>query len=269
MITPATPFSETRTFLEALELSREPKWKNISNAIRPGDHSCDNSLLFWSTALVHIHRLMTTDPLTGARIKFPVASNDQERDLMGLIGKEIGLFSEFVRACSVEPGLYKRYPGVPEGPASHDCHTGVAVAAKIWGLPFAKDILRYAETHGWCFEPPRWNGRGWLARIPDFAGTVRICAEDRIFLGERLLWIAGVWNNSLEEPQHTSGKCLVYLKQYVVAGKYRETDLAVKRWQKAITRLYPGGMKGVYSIYFSPAHAFTLFAPTRLSIERP
>ncbi len=236
-------------FLDALDEYREPKWGCISNMKNPHDHSCDNALLFWATALVHLKRLSCEET--------------QGVENYQRIADEVVNFILFVRACEIEPGLYKRYPGVPEGPTTHDCLTGVAVASLEWGLPFAKDILKYADAHSWNFEPPTFSSRGYVARIPDFPATLRMAAERRAFLMERLLFSVGLIANSGEAREHTSGKCLIYLKQIALFGYYRETDWVIYRWRSAMQRMYPTGLRGIYAIYFGPEHALTRFAPDK------
>jgi hypothetical protein len=252
--------SQAIDFLSALGDWTEPTWGCTSNRRLPQDHSSDNALLFTATSVVHLRRLLKADAQAqGQNLLEYRRANSVTMDA---VDHYVQTFSRLVRACEIQPGLYKRYPGVPEGPTTHDDLTGIAVASYLWGLPFGEEILDYARKNKWCwYQPFRWKEYLYLPRIPDFAATIKRCGNEQPNLVEQWAFKQALHWNVFEDRKETSGKCLVYLKAKACWGVSIPMDDTISRWRDQMQLKYRYGMKDVYSIYFGADHPISVFAP--------
>jgi hypothetical protein len=222
-------------FQDAIFPFLEPTWGCVGLKPNPPDHSTDNALLYSATYLV--------------------LSGDLQYE---------NAFIDFVRACEVQPGIYHRYPGDP-GDNAHDDLTGIAVAAKLFGLPFARDIHSYGARHGWCWNvqsPGQFDRRYFWPRIFDFEPTIKAAAGAKITFFDQVLYALALTWNTREAKEETSGKCLIYLKNKVMDGQGWLSNWAIRYWRRKMLELYPGGIRDVYAIYFGPDHPFAKFAPS-------
>lgn len=226
---------------QAIQEYLEPTYKCVGLKPHPPDHSTDNALLFTSTYIVLYSDQEKWDQFEESiPPEARVAWND---------------WSWLVTHCEINPGLLSRYPG-DLNLTSHDDYTGVVVASAYVGHGFmAQRICQYGLEHDW------WFGDNFLGRIIDFVPLVKVAAGAPISRLERLMAAAGFLGNLWEPTEETSGRCLLYLKQKVLRGRYWEVDLGIWVWKLMMRYRYPTGMAGVYAIYFGPLHPFSLYGP--------
>lgn len=222
-----------QTLRELIEPYREPTTRMVGLVPNPTDHSCDNGLLFSATYMV----------LEGRNYS-----------------DERGWFIDLLDTCQPsERGWFVRYPGA--GVVAHDDLTGIA-AASMYG---AYCVGTYGKRHWWSWglKPGKGTIRTWWGRIVDFPPTVMAAYGSRVGLLSQILWSIDTMASCLTAKGNTSGKCLSYLKIKVMD---RRKDvwlchLASKFWRSRMRKMYPGGMRDVYAIYFKPAHPFAVLGP--------
>jgi hypothetical protein len=225
------------TFREAILDWCEKGTLAVSNQKNPGPRSCDNLLLFTGT---YIQLLDTITP------------NDAY------------LFSKFVRSCEVVPGLFNRYPGF-HGQESWDDLIGVVAGSHRLGLQYGSEVLYYGEDHDWNWnnvQPGVINTESMLGRFPQFVAMLRVAGRETPSYAEQILFAACCIRAAFDPPGDTSGRCLQFLMNRVVFGKCMLMDLSIFFWRWKMKRVYPGGMRDVYKIYFGPEHPFAVYGPT-------
>lgn len=214
------------TFKEACQPYREEATGMVVLVPQPRDHSCDNGLLFSSTYMMLLGEEATTS--------------------------DVIWFTHLVETCSLEPGLLARYP-TETWPSSWDDHVGVAVAAAHYNKTIAKDLWAYGKSHHFMY------GSNFLARIVDFMPTLKCAAGEPLTWLEQALVATAFLANFWEDREQVSGRCLLYLKQRLFWGKYWLIDLAISLWRARMGKLYPQGMRQVYTMYFKDHHPFAQY----------
>lgn len=216
-------------------LWREPTWAVISNQKYPTDHSSDNALLFTATYI-----LLCDEPET-----------------------EKEMFSKFVDACQVQPGLYNRFPGCKDTEGWDDL-IGVAAASVRLGLNYHHEILAWGEKHNWTWDnvnPDSPSLSSFLGRYPTFLPFLQMACGQTPTPADELLYIGGNEASALTPVGNESGKCLQYLMNRSVFGKRPEIDLSIWLWRELMKAKYPAGLSDLYSHYFGASHPFALFSP--------
>lgn len=218
---------------------REKATGMVSPYKNPNDHSVDNALLFTSTYMV----LLTKE----------------ERDT------ERTWFSNLLFTCLREPGLMVRYPG-DTGLESQDDYTGVMSVLVLngGGYSFAEQIRSYGLQHfGFWNSANPGSYKNWdafLARFVHFFPLLKQAAYGYVGIFGQLCFAAAFLLDN-GPPESTSNRCQMFLMQRALYGKYKIVDVAINWWRRKMTRLYPGGLKDVYAIYFGVSHPFYKYAP--------
>lgn len=228
------------TLAEAIKEYREPTYGLVSNVKNPGDRSCDNGLLFSATYIVLLDR-----------------APEQYAELVWFI--------DIIRKCSIENGVYARYPG-EKTPTTHDDLTGIVSIGR--GTLASLGLYFYLNMHDWFYpaegsqvsDASRYGNL--LARIVDFPATVRAAATVKLTTLSKVGFCLGLLWNCFEKKSETSGKCLIYLKARTVEKSgSRICNLTVWIWRRVQAVRYTGGMRDVYAIYFGPEHPFAVYGP--------
>lgn len=199
----------------------------VSNVRNPGKFSAENLILFSITAY-----------------------------FMG--GIPAGDVHSFIAACRLKPGLFVRYPGMPDKYCSHDDLTAMAV----FDQRLAREIYDYGEANGWT-----WPGVGYLPRIQDFKATIKAGAEvpptttELIQATIAVLWDA-FWRttNKYDGKPDVGGSLLIYLKQKKLDGIVWYLDWAFAIWRWRMKRIF-GELWQMYAIYFGADSPFCTFSP--------
>lgn len=212
---------------------REPITRMVGLTKFPGNHSCDNGLLFSATYMV----------LEG-----------------NSYADEVAWFHELVGHCQPEAvGWIVRYPGTMEVVA-HDDLTGIVAVSEL----LSELVLLYGSYYWWSWglKPKTKSLRTWWGRIADFPPTVMAGAGARVGILHQILWSIDTMASCLTEKGNTSGKCLSYLKIKTMEKRsYWLPSLAIRFWRRRMGKVYPGGMRDVYRIYFGESHPFTIAGP--------
>lgn len=230
------------TLRQDIEAYREPKTGLIAIHPKPKDRSEDNLLLFSATYLALL-KILGGGPTECEAYR---------------------LFHENVPACEIEPGLLARYPGERVA-SSWDDHVAVAsVAAYLGASGVADRIFLYAVRNDYTFQ-----GR-FLGRIGDFAPTLKASARVPLNIVSQIQFAGALLFNCFQSREETSGRCLFYLKQLMIHGRYPLIDAAFSVWRYRMMRLFPGGVRELYGVYFKPKkgngpHPFAVYAPTDFS----
>lgn len=220
---------------EAIHKYREPYTGLVGLTPYPTDHSTDNGLLFSSLYCI----------LTGVDY--------------------LWLLDQYLR-CEKLPGLPRRYPDDP-GDGDHDDITGMATASwKFSGGIVADRLYQYGKANWWCWNverPGKWEVKYCWGRFPGFIAFLKAAAGHKLNFFDQVSFFIGTVASTLlsKDPGDTNGKCLQYLKNLSVSGKYWLTDIAIRYWKREMAKQYPTGMKGCYAIYFGPTHPFALYGP--------
>lgn len=219
-------------------LYREPITRMVVGVKNPGDHSCDNGLLFSAEYLMLL----------------------PHEDL----GSEREWFQTLVTTCEVMPGLIRRYPGDP-GYEAHDDYIGTL--AGLWllqsSLRFA--FLDYGKTNWWLFnnvDPGKPRAEQWLGRFPIFPVFVKAACDQPLGWLDQWIWLLTlIYGVFADVTGDTSSKILQWLMNQTVTGKgYKLIDFGLWFWKKRMLANVPGGMQQVFAIYFNPEHPFAKYA---------
>jgi len=207
---------------------REPKTGAVSLYKNPPDKSTDNGILFSAVA----------------------ASINGITDLQ---------FVAILGWYEVQPGVLLRYPGTTDY-CSHDDLTG---AASYW-FPFALRTFVWGATSDWT-----WPVNNWLYRIIDFPPAIKGGANYDLNVYDQFKCaLAWTWNAFMSPYGDTSGKQLIWLKQRVCQNKGWLVKQAARFWRWKMMRLYPGGLKELFAVYYQPdaktgdPHPFTVYGPS-------
>ena len=227
--------TKDEAFRLAVKRFTEKKYPMVGLEPEPTDHSTDNGLLFTATFISILEQTTYKDI----------------QDIYFLVG-----------ACTLEPGLYARYPG-DKGFNSHDDLTGVAYMGYRLGLGFPKDIVAYGRKHFWAWNtetPGKWTTRAFLGRIAGLIAFFKCCAGEPLGVWDQISFAAGCIWGTREPRSESSGKRLQVLKNEVVQGRYFLCDLAIAYWSLRMRRQYPCGMRELNRVYFQhEEHPFHLF----------
>jgi hypothetical protein len=226
----------------------EPTYKMVGLNANPPDHSTDNGLLFTATMLV----------------------------LLGQGGRDTlaEQFMDLTIRCEVRPGLPARYPA-DTGLNRQDDLYGICAASALFSGAhrgaLAQRVLAWGEQHNYCWNvpnPTEWTLDGWVGRFPGAIAFMRACAGRALTLTEQLSICVALLGVFKEKREETSGKCLMYLWSRALWGKHLLVDAVIILWRWRMKRLFPGGLRELYSIYFQdPNHPFRLHAPTEFSLK--
>jgi hypothetical protein len=166
----------------------------------------------------------------------------------------------FADHCSVEgkPGLYLRYPG-QEGSISWDEMYGIASV----GTYHAIQIEKYGEKSDWSYNPrapEKWSWDTWAARHVGFSAYLRSRCGLTVGEANQFLWAGKAIVTSLSGHGSTSGKQLVWLQgREMRRHPICRDGIAISN--RRMARLYPGGPRELFGIYYGPSHPIASFAP--------
>jgi hypothetical protein len=221
---------------------REPKTQGISNGKNPGDHSCDNSLLFSSEYIVLMKR-------TGEPAFLP----------------ELAWFDAFIEKFQTPEGMLNRYPDSKDYEAQDD-YIGVVTACYSICNEYPKKLYAYAKKNWYMLnnvEPGRFRIDNLFFRFPDFRPFLKAAA------GEKLNWFdafcamtAYLYSIAKAKPDDWDDKILLWLKSQVFRYKNPLLDKVLNYWAAHWLTQLPGGMEQVFSGYFGPTHPFVKYART-------
>lgn len=164
----------------------------------------------------------------------------------------------FFKACEVEPGLIKRYPGRMGGGISQDEMIGAATLDVL----AADRLYQYGEAHHWYFNPDAtaFTLSNWYGRFLDFKPYIKMRAGYRLNIIDKIGWSIMTVLSPLSAESNTSGKLLKWSQLSSMQGNNWLCDMAIKFWKWKMTRTYPGGLKQLMSIYFPPTHPLVTYA---------
>lgn len=223
---------------EAMEPYRETATRMVGLAPQPQNHSTDNGPLFSSTYVL----LLPPKEQANERIWW------------------MGLVADLLNAdCTLN-----RYPGDTTDLTSLDCITGVAACSYVLGTHHARLLYDYYIRHNGNINntrPGEWTWRAWLTRFVGFGPFLRAAAGRELNLFHQVWAGLGFLCNLWEPREETSGKCLLFLRARVLYGKGFLLDVFIALWVMRMIRLYPGGMRDVYAIYFPTNPWFETYAP--------
>lgn len=243
------------TFLEALAPWVNTRWGIVS--LYPADGRCDNPNLFTAHA-INLARRLGEDPAT-------LELSAQSFDVLS-----------YVPDC---PGLIRRWPD-DGGAQSYD----ELIAAAAHSSNVAKAIVAYGLKHFFCYDvenPGHATPRFFFARNICFVPFVLARANGGTNLVSQALWSFGLflsvftfpaWSGAtftegmvgwvgdfwrlvkmgFIDPGDTSGKLLMDA-QTPAMRKLWLSGIAVRLWERAMARIYPGGRCVIYTIYM-PGH---------------
>lgn len=161
-------------------------------------------------------------------------------------------FWDFYIDSQTSIGLFTRHPEVKSNISKDELIGAAAISPAI-----ALHMLMHAERNRWCFNaerPGKFEWRYWVWRFLDVPAFIRIRAEGKMTLVDRLLWSIACERSCRPGPIETSGKKLMYVQIPFVEGKYWLCDQAIRFWRKTMTRKYPGGPKQLMTEYFGVNH---------------
>ncbi len=215
---------------EEIEAYREPETRAVSNLKNPQKRSCDNLLLFSShyMALLQIHGDWSI--------------SDQV------------WYENLVETFSIRPGLLSRYPGETLA-SSWDDHIGVACVSYTCFPTYAKLMWAYAVDNGFMYTGD------FLGRFVFFMPTLKACAGQELSYFEQILAAVSFIENLWEDRQETSGKILLWHRARVLKNKYWLLGAVIGLWKWKMLKLYPRGLKDIFTIYFGSEHPLTKYAP--------
>lgn len=230
------------SFLQTLKEQRylHPVWGVVSNQPHePGQltHNADNLHLFTACAIRVAHAIGAV----------------QDRDVL------IESHLRFIRACEIESGLYRRFPGV-EGSTSWDENIGIAYCSQ----QYATSVLFYGFKTDWVWAQEKgaaWSFRRWAARNFGLIPYLRARAGLTVGGVNQILWSLKAIGSALSGWGETSGKHMIWIQ----AEALREYPISRLGWfiaKEILARKYPGGPKEMLSIFYGEAHPIAGAAPS-------
>ncbi|MEM4711320.1 MAG: hypothetical protein QXL18_05220 [Candidatus Woesearchaeota archaeon] len=162
----------------------------------------------------------------------------------------------------IRTGLLNRHPHNPDYQAFDD-YEFISHAGHVTGVSdgIAGPILKYGRRNFWYFNnAPKegFNLKCWFARRPGFVAHIKICANKKPNIFDRIMWCIGLISNANEKYSNTSGK----IRRFMMIRSYEKwkkdnnksfmlMDYAVNYWRNKMRKMYPNGLMGeVISIYF-------------------
>lgn len=191
----------------------------------PPDRSSDNGLLFSATYLV-----LTWD-----------------------MDYAVKLY-QLIEECRGPLAQFKRYP-TDTNYTAHDDYVGILVPSYLLKGPHPALILECAIENGWTF------GGRFFGRIPYFRPLVYAACGRRLSLFQQFMASLSYVGDCFSPREETSGRCLLYLMTKVFRDQGSLIKAALCLWRWRMTKMYPGGMRDVYSTYFTVNHPFALDGP--------
>jgi hypothetical protein len=232
------------TFLQALKDGGylHPVYGVVANAPHSGARFeetgsvCDNYFLFSAVAM-------------------KVAATRLEATALRVIRDSLITFAD---ACEMEPGLYRRFPGI-DGSTSWDELIGAAYAS--WGL--ARSILAQGEKTDWAFNqesPGTWSWRAWFPRNIAFVAFIRAASGLQVGQFNQILWALKAITTAFGPKEEVSGRQLIWLMSSTMAS-YPLSAIGASLFQSICKLKYPGGPQEMLGIYYRVNHPIAQFAP--------
>jgi hypothetical protein len=200
---------------------------------------------------------------------------------------ELKRIYELFKLLEVRPGLSIRFPGSREFD-SMDNNLALLVFSALYGnreyairmrnhgltvkcqgVDPTQDAARsnkffnLARLLNWGRKPQNyWNNNfpelfcffGWYGRSPGFMGLIDIAATGNTSLFRKVSLLVGQFVGAFNKRSDTDARKLPYVVWHLLKDRGLVWRLAYKLWLKLLRRVYPEGMKEVYSVYFRPTH---------------
>lgn len=156
---------------------------------------------------------------------------------------------------TVQRGLYRRYPG-----ALLENSVDNLIALACANDYFAMQILQRGREYHWCFDvayPLGMSFKYWYGRFIGFPPFIAMAAGKKIGIISQLLFSVACIYSAFSKYDNTSDKCLQYLMNKRVYGKYRLVDWSIRVWRKLMLRKYKAGLWELYFRYYGPGYPLT------------
>ena len=163
-------------------------------------------------------------------------------------------FRGLVESFSIRPGLLCRYLGETTA-SSWDDHIGVACACYVYDSTYAKLLWAYGIDNNFMYTGDP------LGRFPFFMPTLKACAGMELTLAEQIMVAGSYIENLFEARGGTSGKILLWHRARVFVGKYWLLNFVIGFWAWRMMKLYPKGLKDIFTIYFGAEHPLAKYMP--------
>lgn len=174
--------------------------------------------------------------------------------------------------CEVCPGLIKRSPtnGDQEGPDDY-----IGITAASWMLSgftqcIAENILEYGEKNNWVYNNVKpgtnedWDGKfnasAQMGRFPAMICHFYWCAKKTPPMWRQVWWVLALLWATAQPAKNHDNWILSWFMVQVAKGKNWFCDCAISIFEFQLKRLFPGGMKQLFSEYFqNPEHPISKY----------